>query len=224
MGTRTGLIAFFPSAATAVQAAACDALPVNVDTAPPSAGISSEWSRCDHKHDAATAVPVSIGLVNAEGVSLELARADHVHALGESSGSSSVVADVSTANTLAFTTIPGDGPAGELRVDIVTVAGDVLLADFTASAINAGVVTTDFYRLTVDGLLVLRSGRGVRLSVLAEPEAIAISTRISGLAAGLHSVRVQWKAGVGVLSAATIRAATMPESENGVLVVRKKLA
>jgi hypothetical protein len=54
-------------------------VPVNVTKAAAAAGSATEASRQDHKHDITTAVPVAVGKVNAEGSSVSLARADHVH-------------------------------------------------------------------------------------------------------------------------------------------------
>jgi len=57
----------------------CDDNPENVNADPASPGVSEQVSRCDHKHDVDTGVPVSVGSANAEGVASTLARSDHVH-------------------------------------------------------------------------------------------------------------------------------------------------
>lgn len=62
------------------------ALPTDVDTTAASAGIGIDAARSDHRHHALTATAASIGAGNAEGVSTSLARADHGHALVETSG------------------------------------------------------------------------------------------------------------------------------------------
>lgn len=62
---------------------ACNDVPLEVNTAPGDAGTSDLYSRCDHKHDVATAAPVAgavvIGNAASEGVALSLARSDHIH-------------------------------------------------------------------------------------------------------------------------------------------------
>lgn len=87
--------------------------PADVDTNPASAGIVDEVARSDHKHDIATAVPVAIGSANAEGTSISLARADHVHAI--------------TAGAVA----PGSPAAGHLWFN--TAAGSNFLMAYDAS-------------------------------------------------------------------------------------------
>lgn len=57
----------------------CDGNPANVDAGPASPGISTDASRCDHKHDTSVAIAVSVGAANAEGVLDTLSRSDHVH-------------------------------------------------------------------------------------------------------------------------------------------------
>ena len=62
--------------------------PADVTKAAPNAGVSTEVSRVDHKHDIRTAAPAQgIGpLGNVEGVSSLLARSDHEHALRTTAG------------------------------------------------------------------------------------------------------------------------------------------
>ena len=52
---------------------------VDVDKSAEDPGVSNTAARGDHKHDIATAAPVTIGTANAEGSGAWLARADHVH-------------------------------------------------------------------------------------------------------------------------------------------------
>lgn len=58
-----------------------DVVPVDVTKEAASAGIASEASRQDHKHDISTGVPGTIGENDtpAEGVATSLARSDHTH-------------------------------------------------------------------------------------------------------------------------------------------------
>jgi hypothetical protein len=49
------------------------------------AGLADTASRSDHKHAIACAVAVAVGTANAEGVSDDFSRADHVHELGQGS-------------------------------------------------------------------------------------------------------------------------------------------
>jgi hypothetical protein len=53
--------------------------PADVTKAAADAGNANKFAREDHKHDIATATPVSIGASNTEGTSTSLARADHTH-------------------------------------------------------------------------------------------------------------------------------------------------
>ena len=53
--------------------------PANVTKAAAAPGVATDAARADHKHDVATAAPVTIGASNTEGTSTSLARADHVH-------------------------------------------------------------------------------------------------------------------------------------------------
>jgi hypothetical protein len=55
--------------------------PTNVDANIAVVGVIDEAARADHKHDILTAVAVSVGAINAEGVSVSLSRADHAHAV-----------------------------------------------------------------------------------------------------------------------------------------------
>jgi hypothetical protein len=57
--------------------------PVNVDKSPALPGVSLLAARADHKHDIDTAAPVNVGLANAEGGAVTIARSDHVHAHGD---------------------------------------------------------------------------------------------------------------------------------------------
>jgi hypothetical protein len=82
-----------------------DAAPVNVDTAAPVVGVSSDAAREDHKHDVATGLPVSIdvGDAQAEGVALSLARSDHQHAV---TPPNSVTAVDAAAGVVGVATVP----------------------------------------------------------------------------------------------------------------------
>ncbi|GAI48439.1 unnamed protein product, partial [marine sediment metagenome] len=55
--------------------------PIDVDKSVAVAGVATESSRQDHKHDVDTDTPgdIAVGDVAAEGVAIELARADHRH-------------------------------------------------------------------------------------------------------------------------------------------------
>jgi hypothetical protein len=56
-----------------------DTAPEDVDAAVASAGVASEASRQDHKHDILTGIPVAVGSANTEGTADSLARSDHIH-------------------------------------------------------------------------------------------------------------------------------------------------
>lgn len=75
------------------------AVPVNVDAAAGTAGVSTNVSRADHVHQVATGNPVAIGTANAAGTSNNLARADHVHNHGaQTDGSLHALAVAGGAN------------------------------------------------------------------------------------------------------------------------------
>lgn len=58
-----------------------DTPPVDVDKSAAAQGVATEASRQDHKHDASTGVPGTIGENDtpAEGIATSLARSDHLH-------------------------------------------------------------------------------------------------------------------------------------------------
>lgn len=72
--------------------------PVNVDKSAAVVGTSFRSARADHKHDASTAVPVTISSGNAEGSASSLARSDHVHAHGSQGGGSQHAIATAIAN------------------------------------------------------------------------------------------------------------------------------
>ena len=66
------------------------------------AGSGTSASADDHEHPVATAAPIAVGNANAEGNSTSLARANHVHAGGQSTYTKAFIA---TGDTLTVPTI-----------------------------------------------------------------------------------------------------------------------
>ena len=81
------------------------AAPVNVNGLPADAGTSANFARQDHKHDVDFGNPVAVGFANAQGVSDDLSRADHVHANGPFVGEI-IVADRAAVTALPTANIP----------------------------------------------------------------------------------------------------------------------
>jgi len=94
-----------------------DTPPVDVTKSPAAAGIATEASRQDHKHDVATATAVELtDTTNAEGAATSLARSDHKHAHGDRGGGS--------LHALATTLVAGFmSPADKTKLDGLTPGG-----------------------------------------------------------------------------------------------------
>jgi len=138
------------------------------------------------------------------------------------SGIAEMTVDDSNA-TGGFVAILRDG-LSPLEVTIICSAGSFLLAWFTASASNnAGVVALDAYRLMLDGAPIAASGRGVtNAALVGAPIGVAACARVGPVAAGAHTIQVQWKN--AALSTCRIRPVSLPELENAQLVVAEVAA
>jgi len=75
--------------------------PLNVNKSPASAGIISQASRGDHKHDIDTAAAgaITVGGVSAEGTATSLSRSDHVHSFAAPGLPVNVTKDTASAGT-----------------------------------------------------------------------------------------------------------------------------
>ena len=117
--------------------------PVDVDKSAALAGVSTEASRRDHKHDVATAVAVEItDSTNAEGTSTSLARADHEHAHGDRGGGS--LHDLVTVSVAGFMSaadkvkLDGITPGATTDIKDVKISSNDLLAGFLDTKLVAG--------------------------------------------------------------------------------------
>jgi hypothetical protein len=210
-----------------------------------SAGVSTAVSRADHDHGVAAGSPVAIGTANADGVSTSLSRADHVHAHGNQAGGAlhavaSGAADgfMAAADKTKLDAIPVGGGSSVLKsttmaevstdttttstswVDLLTItltmaSAGKLLAQFSAGFTMSGANNGAYFRIMVDGT----AKRGVASRYINTPgHSVAISYLASGLAAGSHTVKVQWRASASTLQ---IRPAGQPDSEHAVLIVQE---
>lgn len=118
----------------------CNALPVAIVAgAVGAAGISGEVSRCDHEHAVAVASPVEISdTTNAPGVAGTLIRSDHVHAHGDRGGGS--LHALVTIATAGFMSAADKVKLDGIQPGAAAVCGS---APTAISAGSAGAVGTD---------------------------------------------------------------------------------
>jgi hypothetical protein len=94
----------------------------------------------------------------------------------------------------AIDTTTGSASFGDLLTQTITItAGSILLIMFTGSASNTNSNNTIDFQITLDAVAV--RGSGMRVSSNNVPMSSAITYRKTGLAAGLHTVKVQWRTG-----------------------------
>ena len=101
-----------------------------------------------------------------------------------------------------------------LTINITTVLGSRLLMVFLFSLSNGSANQTAAFRFMVDGIAY--DGSGSRLSPANEPQSGGMQRVITGLAAGAHVVKVQWKTSGGTIS---IKPVTVPDTESAALEV-----
>jgi hypothetical protein len=120
--------------------------PVDVDPQAASAGVASEASRQDHKHDIVTAAAgaTTPGDAAAEGTANSLARSDHQHSLANfgtgagtfCEGNDSRLSDARTPTSHASTHEPGGGDA--MTVDAAAATGSLRTLGTGAAQACAG--------------------------------------------------------------------------------------
>lgn len=171
--------------------------PVDVTKAAAAVGTGVEAARNDHKHDVSTAVPVNLGITLAEGSATSLARSDHVHV-------ASVLQSLHTEVTVDTTT------TSTSFVDLLTItvnkkrADSVLLIWANHGGDNSG-ANTQFGRLTINGTAIYGFGYQV---AGAKPNSGGCHERRTGLAAGNHTIKLQWRVDGGT---GRIRPITSPD-------------
>ena len=123
------------------------------------------------------------------------------------------------ADIVADTTIPGGGFAllPPLTIPIVISAGSALLIHFTVSGLSNTDGNSTFFRLRVDGVVV--KGASFSRATGGGRETAAIVAKITGLAAGAHTVDIQ--ANTTGISTTGIFAATQPNVDHGTLLVEE---
>lgn len=122
-------------------------------------------------------------------------------------GFTEVAADTSTSSNV-FVDL--------LTLPITTAGASRLMIHATFAATVSIALGTAFFRITVDGAAV--RGCGNQLVALLEPQSGALVVRTGLLAAGPHTVRLQWRVS-SVVSVLQIRPVAAPDSEHGSLFV-----
>jgi uncharacterized membrane protein len=118
-----------------------------------------------------------------------------------------------TANTTTASTTFVD----LLTVTLTTTAGSALLINFGSSSSNTTASRTNAFRVTVDG--VAKRGAAARITTVSEAAGAVIVQKVTGLAAGSHTVKVQWR--VTSSSTAQIRPVASPDTEYAALLVKE---
>lgn len=113
-------------------------------------GVSTDIARADHQHDVPTEAPVSVGTANAEGTAQSFSRSDHVHAHGNQAGGS--LHSVATTSTAGFMSATDKTKLDALN----TKSGRIAAVTFTGNPKKATVTfVTPFpsanYSVTVTG-------------------------------------------------------------------------
>jgi hypothetical protein len=103
-------------------------------------------------------------------------------------------------------------------VPVVTAGNRLVIHTTFAASVSLVSPATAFFRLTLDGVAL--RGAGMDLTVLAEPECGAIVYRTGALAAGAHTVKLQWRGSVLALGL-QIRPVTVPDGEHGSLYIEE---
>jgi len=121
-----------------------------------------------------------------------------------------IVADVVANTTTTSTTF-----VTLLSISITTTAPTCSLwvqAAFACS--NATTNTTNYFRITINGTA--RRGAGERISPANQPRSGAVSFLLTGVAAGTHTVLLEWRVSAGTGS---VRPILRPDEESASLSV-----
>jgi hypothetical protein len=111
--------------------------------------------------------------------------------------------------------------ASNVFVDLLTVAINVTTGPFLYINASAGIssvlgLDSADFRLTIDGSPVVGTGAFLSSSNLAET--VSLVWRESGVAAGAHTVKLQWR-GTNIGRTLQCRPVTSPDSEHASLYV-----
>lgn len=106
---------------------ACDIPATTVDNSAASAGVSANFSRCDHKHDVDVGTPVATAQTNAAGSATTLALSDHVHrTIVQVQDGAVLTGSRPTINFVSGATVVDN--VGQDRIDVtVTASGGSIL-------------------------------------------------------------------------------------------------
>lgn len=102
-----------------------------------------------------------------------------------------------------------------LTAPVITTGGGPLLVTFTASASATLAGAQVSFRILVDGAA--SRGSGLVASAAGIPSSTALLAKIP-LAAGPHTVKIQWRVSLGTVQ---IRPVTAPDNEHGSLYVQE---
>lgn len=75
---------------------------------------------------------------------------------------------------------------------VTTVAGSVVIVNFTCAGSNSANNRSEFFQLLIDGVATRGTGFGVSVAAGA-PGSAALTYRATGLAAGAHTFAIQWR-------------------------------
>jgi hypothetical protein len=189
-----------------------------------------------------TAAPtIGIGAGNAVGTATSLARSDHNHALrtGSTDLTIGAISDgqllVRSGTTIVGTSVSGVGLIKQIVTQEITsdttttsttfvdllsqtfsiTSGSKVLVQFTVGCSNAQNNRTQYYRLTVDGT----AYRAVGVATYGAgntPSSGALSMLITGLSAGSHDFKIQWRVSS---STGQIRPVTAADQEHAHMIL-----
>jgi hypothetical protein len=106
-------------------------------------------------------------------------------------------------------------------VDLITVlvtiqAGSSLQISFAETNSSSSASATTFFRVTVDAIVM--QGAATRSPGGGDPQGVSINDYITGLAAGVHTVKVQWRTNSGT---SRIRPVASPDAESASILINE---
>lgn len=218
--------------------------PASVSVASNSPGVSTFVARADHLHNVPTAIAVDItDASNSVGAAGTFSRSDHQHAHGNRGGGTlhavatgalagfmsaadkskldgitaganpSVWVFSKFAEVGADVTKSDDTPADLLTLNITVGTSCALAIWASVGCSNTGASTINLFRVLVDGVFV--RGAGTSAAGASDPQGVNIVYR-KNVAAGAHTVKIQWSTSGGTLR---VRPITASSTEYATLLV-----
>lgn len=123
----------------------------------------------------------------------------------------SLFTEITVDTTIASTTF-----ATLLSRTITISAGNVVLIHFSEANSSSSGSAVTFFRLTIDAVVIRAAG--TRSPAVGDPQGVSLVYRATGLAAGLHTVLIEWKNSSGT---SRIRPVTVPDAEFAGLLVEE---